>query len=84
MPEMLLAGVQLMVVGMTIVYLFLALLVWIITMLSKFGHSEPVAVPRPRSLHKVEGVDAGVRPEIVAAITAALQEHQRDERAGKE
>lgn len=70
--ELLLSGVKLMLIGMGIVYLFLALLVWVIgvtsTLIQRFSPEVPAHLPIPVA----EEDDA----ELVAAISAAIHHHQ--------
>ena len=74
--ELLLSGVKLMFIGMGIVYLFLALLVWVIGVTSKliqrFSPEAPIHLPHPAAHGGAEETDA----ELVAAITAAIHSHQ--------
>jgi len=65
-----------MLIGMGIVFLFLALLVWVIGVTSKliqrFSPEPPTHLPHPVSL-AAEGEDDA---ELVAAISAAIHFHQ--------
>ena len=74
--ELVLSGVKLMFIGMGIVYLFLALLVWVIGMTSKliqrFSPEAPIHISHPAPAGDIEENDA----ELVAAITAAIHSHQ--------
>ncbi len=80
--EILLSGAKLMLVGMGIVYLFLALLVWVIGLNSKLIHrfsSEPSSQPHhpdqgSAGANGVEEMDS----ELVAAISAAIHHHQNN------
>jgi oxaloacetate decarboxylase gamma subunit len=74
--ELVLSGVKLMFIGMGIVYLFLALLVWVIGITAKLiqryspetqSHPIPVAQRGDTEEHDAE---------LVAAITAAIHSHQ--------
>lgn len=73
--ELFLSGAKLMVIGMGIVFLFLALLVWVIGVSSKliqrFSPDSPAPSQRPAHTD-----DDGSDAEIVAAISAALHLHQ--------
>ena len=78
--EILLSGTELMLIGMGIVYLFLALLVGVIGLNSKLIRhftSEPSLQPQ----HPIQGSAAvggaeEIDAELVAAISAAIHHHQ--------
>ena len=74
--ELVLSGVKLMFIGMGIVFLFLALLVWVIGATSKliqrFSPEPPTHLPNSSSLSATGEDDA----ELVAAISAAIHFHQ--------
>ena len=73
LPELLLSGIKLMLIGMCIVYLFLALLVWIIGMTHRLlSRHTPEPEPAPARPY---GLDEPDEAEIVAVIGAAL--HRR-------
>lgn len=77
--ELLLSGLNLMLIGMSIVFLFLALLVWVINMTARLiahyspeiVHGYPATQPQT-SLEKTEGDDL----ELIAVITSAIHQHQ--------
>lgn len=76
--DLLFSGVKLMLIGMTIVYLFLALLVWIIGVTSKLAHrfdqsSRLADEDFSRGDELLSELDEG---EIVAAISAAIHRHE--------
>lgn len=74
MSELINSGVELMVAGMGIVFLFLAMLVGAINLMSllvmRFFPESPI-VSNPPAL-------SGPDKRIVAAITAAVHQHRRD------
>ncbi len=76
--ELVFSGFKLMFIGMGIVFLFLALLVWVIGLTSKLIHRyspEPPhfsAHPEPAVAGDVQEHEA----EVVAAITAAIHQYQ--------
>ncbi len=74
LSELLLSGTKLMLIGMGIVYLFLALLVWIIglthRLLSRYT-PEPEPVPA-----RAFGFDPQDDSEVIAVIGAALHRHR--------
>jgi oxaloacetate decarboxylase gamma subunit len=76
--ELVLSGVKLMMVGMGIVYLFLALLVWVIGITSRLIHHyspEQPHIPSPAApIHARE--EEHDDSELVAAITAAIHQYQ--------
>ncbi|WP_348758253.1 OadG family transporter subunit [Candidatus Methylocalor cossyra] len=74
MPQLLLSGLKLMLVGMAIVYLFLALLVGVIGIAARLldrsaGDSGP-ALASPTTDQALE------EAELAAAIAAAIHHHQ--------
>jgi len=76
--ELLLSGVKLMTIGMTIVFLFLALLVWIIGVTSKLVHrfdQRARFMEEGTSFINDFGPEAD-ETEIVAAISAAIHRHE--------
>lgn len=74
--ELVFSGVKLMFIGMGIVYLFLALLVWVIGLTSRliqrYSPEEPAHLPHPSPPKGAEEQDA----ELVAVIAAAIHSHQ--------
>lgn len=80
--EILLSGIKLMLVGMGIVYLFLALLVWVIGLNFKLIQrysSEPSSLPlQPNQVPSVIGDGEEIDTELVAAISAAIHHHQNN------
>ncbi|NJD08373.1 MAG: oxaloacetate decarboxylase subunit gamma [Methylococcaceae bacterium] len=76
--ELLLSGIKLMLIGMTIVYLFLALLVGVIKQTSKWFQRDepesPTQLQAPRPVPARGGLPG--RQEIVAAIAAAIHQYR--------
>ena len=74
--ELLLSGAKLMLIGMGIVYLFLALLVWVIGLNSKLlQRFSPEPLPQlahPAPPAQPVGDGDGNEAEIVAVISAAI------------
>lgn len=76
--ELLLSGVKLMLIGMTIVFLFLALLVWIIGVFAKLIHRYDLSSGFAEE-GSILASDTGQElddSEIVAAISAAIHRHE--------
>ena len=71
MTELMSSGVQLMLVGMGIVFLFLALLVVTINIMSSLVHRFFPEEPPPS-----QSVKSGVDANTVAAITAAIHQYR--------
>ncbi|MEY2700947.1 MAG: oxaloacetate decarboxylase, gamma subunit [Pseudomonadota bacterium] len=75
LSELLFAGVRLMFIGMTIVFLFLALLVWVIGMsarlMNRYSPEEPESMTAALGARDSGGEDEN----IVAVITAAIHRH---------
>lgn len=80
--ELLISGATLMLVGMGIVYLFLALLVWVIGLNAKLIHRfSPESFPQPshHPAHSPPTVAGdGDDAELVAVISAAIHHHQNN------
>ncbi|BBA33385.1 probable oxaloacetate decarboxylase gamma chain [Methylocaldum marinum] len=78
LAELLLSGFKLMLIGMTIVYLFLVLLVWTIGITSKLINRyvpEPEPEHAPGSSVPAPDVESD-QSEIIAVITAAIHRYQ--------
>ena len=75
LSELLLPGLKLMIIVMAIVYLFLALLVWIIGVTARLvGTMSPAPIQNTkRSSLEVEKEEA----ELVAVIAAAVERQSR-------
>lgn len=77
--ELVFSGLKLMLFGMSIVFLFLALLVWIIGITSRlvqrFSPDLAAPMPPPGSVHPV-GQEPESEAELVAVISAAIHQYQ--------
>ena len=73
LTELLLPGLKLRVTGMGIVFLFLALLVWIIGITAKLVQS---VNPQPEQTRRAGLPVETNEAEVVAVIAAALQQRQ--------
>jgi oxaloacetate decarboxylase gamma subunit len=75
--ELIVSGVELMFIGMGIVYTFLALLVWVIgvtsRLLLRYSPEQPAHLPASAA---PQGVGPGNDAEIVAAIAAAIRRYR--------
>lgn len=75
------SGLNLMLIGMSIVFLFLALLVWIIgftsRMVQRFSPEFSAAMPEPGSVYPV-GHEPESEAELIAVISAAIHQHQNN------
>lgn len=77
MAELLASGVELMIVGMGIVYLFLTMLVMLMSMTSAFlQRFFPAKPPSPPGTPS-SGASAAIDKRTVAAITAAVYEYRK-------
>ena len=74
LADMLLPGLKLMITGMGIVFLFLALLVWIIGITARLVQS---VNPQPEQNRRAGLAMEPDEAELVAVIAAALQQHRR-------
>jgi len=77
--ELLFSGIKLMFIGMTIVYLFLALLVWVINVTAGLIQRYSPEVPAHLQPPAEGGVSSSetVRREVIAAISAAIHQYQK-------
>jgi oxaloacetate decarboxylase (Na+ extruding) subunit gamma len=73
MTEMMSSGVELMVAGMGIVFLFLAMLVVAINIMSSLVQR---FFPDTPALVVAGTVSSGIDKSIIAAITAAVHQHR--------
>jgi oxaloacetate decarboxylase gamma subunit len=73
MTEMMSSGVELMLAGMTIVFLFLGMLVGAINIMSSLVQR---FFPDAQLLVPVTKVPGGIDKSIVAAITVAVHQHR--------
>lgn len=74
MNEVMTQGVELMLTGMGIVFLFLVMLIGAVKLMAycvaKFLPEEPIMTAPPTP------VSSGVTPAVTAAITAAVHQHR--------
>ena len=76
----LVTALMLLGLGMAFVYLFLGLLFICITLMAKYiPADEPVAAPQRKkaSTPNVSATDTQVSPQVVAAITSAVQQYRK-------
>lgn len=70
-----------MLIGMTIVFLFLALLVWIIgftaRLVHRFSPEFSVSAPEPGNVYPVNQ-EPDSESELIAVISAAIHRHQNN------
>ncbi|QXO16951.1 MULTISPECIES: oxaloacetate decarboxylase subunit gamma [Vibrio] len=75
--SLLVDAATLMVTGMTVVFLFLTILVYLVRLMSKWV---PQEVPQPivskSPAKKMQPASAAVSPQVVAAISAAVHQHR--------
>ena len=80
--ELLLSDAKLMVFGMGTVYLFLALLVWVIglnsRLIQRFSPESTTQVQHPAHIVPTAGGAEENNTELVAAISAAIHHHQNN------
>lgn len=72
MTELMSSGIELMIAGMTIVFLFLTMLVGAINLMSFLVHRFFPETPAP-AVHVTTG---GVDKNVIAAITAAVHQYR--------
>lgn len=75
--SLLVDAATLMVTGMSVVFVFLTILVYLVRLMSKWV---PQEVPQPSSsptpAKKMQPASAAVSPQVVAAISAAVHQHR--------
>ncbi len=75
--SLLVDAATLMVTGMGFVFLFLTILVYLVRLMSKLVPEEvPQPISTPNKNKKVPVTSAGVSPQVVAAISAAVHQHR--------
>ncbi|MEH6386470.1 MULTISPECIES: OadG family protein [Pseudomonas] len=75
--EMLMEGVDLMIMGMGAVFAFLVSLVVIVTLMSKLlGKYFPDAIPAPKAPSRPKPAPDAVDPELIAVISTAIRQHR--------
>jgi len=77
MTELMTSGIELMMVGMGIVFLFLAMLVLAINLMSALVQRYfPDAPPAPVAGRPPAGGEAGTDAGVIAAIAAAVHQYR--------
>ena len=74
-PSLVSQGLELMVFGMGVVFVFLTMLVFVTTLMSKLVNKfapEPEAVAAPAPAVAAPGVD----PQLLKVLSAAVKEHR--------
>jgi oxaloacetate decarboxylase gamma subunit len=66
-----------MITGMTVVFLFLTILVYLVRLMSKLVPEEvPEPIVTPNQNNKVQTPSSVVSPKVVAAISAAVHQYR--------
>ena len=65
-----------MVTGMVVVFLFLSILIYLVTLLAKFAPKDAPPAPVANKPSSTAVNHNGVQPEIVAAISAAVHQYR--------
>lgn len=77
-PDQLITGLELTVIGMVTVFLLLTSMVFVIQWMSKLAHRlQPP--PQPRHLQSAHSPDGALNPALISAISAAVHRY-RDKR----
>lgn len=68
----------LMFTGMAFVFLFLTILVYLVTLMAKFIPQEQPVIPSvsPKKVQPVQADNNGVNPQVVAAISVAVSQYR--------
>lgn len=79
--QLVMSGLNLMLIGMSIVFLFLALLVWVIgitaRLVQRFSPEFTASIPEPGKVHPVS-YEPEADSELIAVISAAIHRHQNN------
>ncbi len=80
--DLLMEGVELMALGMGSVFIFLILLVFVTTLMSKFlSRFFPEALPVPKPAAKPSAAAPAIDSELMAVIGAAIKQHRSRRRS---
>ncbi|MEH0667233.1 oxaloacetate decarboxylase subunit gamma [Vibrio scophthalmi] len=75
--SLLVDAAALMLTGMTVVFLFLTILVYLVRLMSKLVPEEvPEPIATPLKNNKVQPSSSTVSPTVVAAISAAVHQYR--------
>jgi oxaloacetate decarboxylase gamma subunit len=75
--SLLVDAATLMITGMTVVFLFLTILVYLVRLMSKLVPEEvPEPIVTPNQNNKVQTPSSVVSPKVVAAISAAVHQYR--------
>ena len=77
--SLLVDAATLMLTGMTVVFIFLTILVYLVRLMSKLVPEEvpePIAAPKTIQNNKVQSPSSAVSPKVVAAISAAVHQYR--------
>jgi oxaloacetate decarboxylase gamma subunit len=67
----------LMMTGMTVVFIFLTILVYLVRLMSRLLPTEvPESFSTPIQNNKVQSNPSAISPKVVAAISAAVHQHR--------
>ncbi|MEG3756016.1 OadG family transporter subunit [Psychromonas arctica] len=78
----LVTALMLLGLGMAFVYLFLGLLFICITLMAKYIPADkPVATPQRKTPAVPSASDTQVNPQVIAAITSAVQQYRKAQSA---
>ncbi|SIO02577.1 oxaloacetate decarboxylase subunit gamma [Salinivibrio sp. ES.052] len=73
-------ALMLMLTGMAVVFVFLSILIFLVRQLERFGDPTPPtatkAIPQP----KAQSASDTLSPDVVAAITVAVQQYRQRHR----
>ncbi|NOI90717.1 oxaloacetate decarboxylase subunit gamma [Vibrio splendidus] len=67
----------LMITGMSVVFIFLTILVYLVRLMSKLVPEEvPEPIAAPKKIKKLQSNPSAVSPQVVAAISAAVHQYR--------
>ncbi|BBM63817.1 putative oxaloacetate decarboxylase gamma chain [Vibrio alfacsensis] len=75
--SLLVDAATLMITGMTVVFIFLTILVYLVRLLSKLVPEEvPEPIAAPKTNTNIQSTSSAVSPQVVVAISAAIHQHR--------
>ncbi|MGF1693828.1 oxaloacetate decarboxylase subunit gamma [Photobacterium kagoshimensis] len=75
--SVLVEAATIMITGMVVVFAFLSILIFLVQLLAKIAPADPEVVNTPTPAQAAEKSSDTVQPEIIAAISAAVNQYRQ-------